>query len=384
MDDGKGPEEELLDDSKADSHRKPTDHGALVFEMPVTSELTEAERYHAWTFELHDDARVEMTTSYAVRGQRRTDTVLYLYRETASGWGAYVARNDDYASTTYSQLVRDLGAGRYRVLVKGYDAATRGKFKVTVDCEGAGCAVPSGVCLFGSTYNDIATNAALETVNTTLITQATLATLSAEDQQKLVLAVRQSSHTDVTTATEALARVDQQEMNVIWLVEPAARRGFIAFEYGAGDNSYGAIFERLGGAMVTSIHDGDLYDCTVEHETCLLPEDWAALRMDPAFTRTSARVVTAANQLAGMEAAQALATFKRVYPDVVNLAEGLAHADDHQLNVQSFRHTTGKQVTVFELGAGDTSVGAIFHAGTLDLAGVISDLFIDGCSLFVD
>ncbi len=280
--------------------------------------------------------------------------------------------------------MRDLGPGRYRVLVKGYEAATRGKFKLTVDCEGAGCAVPSSVCLFGSTYGEIATNAALETINTNVITQATLSTLSAEDQQRLVLAVQQSSHTDVTTAADALAHVDQQEMNVTWLVEPAARRGFIAFEYGAGDSSYGAIFDRLGVAMVTSIHDGDLYDCTVERETCLLPEDWAALRMDPAFTRTSARVVTAANELTGVEATQTLATFKRIYPDVTNLAEGLAHADNHQLNVQAFRHTTGKQVTVFELGAGDTSVGSIYHAGTRNLAGVISDLFIDGCSLFVD
>src|ERR1041384_3114153 len=81
----KGPEEALPEDGKADTQRKPTDHGGMAFGTPVFSELTETARYHAWTFELSGDAKLELTTSYAVRGQRRTDTVLYLYKEGASG-----------------------------------------------------------------------------------------------------------------------------------------------------------------------------------------------------------------------------------------------------------------------------------------------------------
>jgi hypothetical protein len=99
----KGPEEDLPEDGKADTQRKPTDHGGIAFGTPGFSELTASARYHAWTFELSGDANVELTTSYAVRGQRRTDTVLYLYKEGASGWGSYIARNDDYGSTTYSR-----------------------------------------------------------------------------------------------------------------------------------------------------------------------------------------------------------------------------------------------------------------------------------------
>jgi len=381
MDDGKGPEEELLEDGKADSQRKPTDHGALAFDTRTNSALTTAERYHAWTFELTGDAHVEMVTSYAVLGQRRTDTVLYLYRESATGWGSYIARNDDYGSTTYSKLVRELGAGRYRVIVKGHQASTLGKFSVNVGCAGDGCQ-PASTCLFGDSYNDIPTNPALQVINSIKITPANVNTLSFTDREKLVRAVQQSSHTDVMTPAEALDRVDQNEINVTWIAEPDARRMFIAFEYGAGDNSYGAIFDRRGDAMVTNIHDGDLENCTAEHETCLLPEDWSALRNSPAFVRTAMKVVTAANQLDTLETQQALGAFRESFDDVTTIADGLSRVDDNQINVQTFRHSSGKEITVVEYGAGDTSVGAIYYAGTTDLAGAINDLFIEACTFF--
>ncbi|HEY5951596.1 MAG TPA: DVUA0089 family protein [Kofleriaceae bacterium] len=376
----KGFESDLPEDGKADTQRRPTDHGLIGFGTPAASELTGAARYHAWTFELSADARVELTTSYAVLGQRRTDTVLYLYKEGATGWGSYIARNDDYGNTTYSQLVKQLGAGRYRALVKGYSETTYGKFKLTAMCNGAGCSSTS--CAFGQTYGEIADNPALQIVNHRVITPADLPMLNDQERAWLVLAVQQSAHTDVTTPQEAIARVDQQEINLVYIVEPAAQRMFVAFEYGAGDNSYGAIFSRTDGSMVTNIHDGDLEHCTVKAETCLLSDDWSAMRMDPAFTRTSTRVITAASQLTALEQTQALDTFKRSYPDVTSVSEGLALADGNQLEIVSFTHTSGAHVTVFEHGAGDTSVGVIFYAGELRHAATIDDLAIGNCTLF--
>jgi hypothetical protein len=382
--DGKGEEEELLDDTKDDSQRKPTDHGAIAFDTPELSALTATERYHAWTFELSGDASVTMTTSYAVKGQRKTDTVLYLYKEGANGWGSYIARNDDYQDKVYSQLVRELGAGRYRVLVKGHLASTLGKFRITVGCAGDGCKqVDQNACVFGETYGDIESAAALEKINELVLTAANLDTLSAADQQKVVLAVQQSSHTDVTTPQEALSRVDQQEINVTFLLEPLARRSFMAFEYGAGDNSYGAIFERSSGDMVTSIHDGDLLNCTVQAETCLLPEDWGAMRNDPAFLRTASRIVKKASELDALGTQQALEVFRHSFDDVTTVADGLTRIDRGELNVVSFTHgATGTRLTVFEYGAGDTSVGGVFFDGTTQLAGRINDLFIEGCTFF--
>ena len=383
FDDDKGPEEEAAPDfGKDDSFAHPTEHGYIEFGVPAASALTAAEHFHTWQFDLTGNASVDLVTSYALLGQRRTDTVLYLYKAGPNGWGSYLYRNDDYGNTTYSKLSKNLGAGMYRALVKGHLATTTGKFKLTVNCSGDGCAAPAS-CLFGDTYHDIATNPILEIDLQTKITPATLATYSAEQKRRLVVAVQQSSHTDVTTPEEALARVDEMEVNLTYVSEPSGRRQFAAYEYGAGDNSYGGIFDNATGALVSSIHDGDLLNCTVSHETCLLPEDWSALRNDPAFTHGAARAITAASQLSATERAQAEATLKRIYGASTTVDQGIAMADDDRINVQTFRHTaTGRDLTVIELGAGDTSVGTIFVGTTTQEAGRIEDLFITGCTVF--
>ena len=381
--DDKGPEEESPPDGgKDDSFRVPVDHGAIAFGVPATSALTATEHFHAWTFELTGDAQVDVATSYAVLGQRKTDTVLYLYKETASGWGAYLFRNDDIGSSVYSKISHALGAGRYRALVKGHKASTTGKFKLTVDCSGDGCAPPPS-CLFGATYGDIATNPSLHVDFSQSITAATLSTYSDEQKRRLVVAVQQSAHTDVTTPEEAVAAVDQGVVNLDYVSEPASRRQFAAYEYGAGDNSYGAIFDNVTGALVTSIHDGDLEGCTVRREICELPADYQMMKTSSAFTHGTVRVVSAASQLSSTERAQADVTLKRIYGAATTVEQGIALADGHQINVQTYRHTaSGSELTVIELGAGDTSVGTIFYGTTTQQAGVIEDLFITGCTLF--
>ncbi|MCX5743213.1 MAG: hypothetical protein NT062_12035 [Proteobacteria bacterium] len=385
--DDKGPEEELPPDGgKADSIRTPIDHGAIVFGAPATSALTADEHFHAWTFELTGDATVDLATTYAVRGQRKTDTVLYLYKEGAAGWGSYIARNDDTGNTVYSKLSRSLGAGRYRALVKGHLASTTGKFKLSVDCAGDGCAPPpppSSSCLFGATFDDIATNPALRNNATQSITAATLATYTAEQQRRLVVAVQQSSHTDVMTPAEALAVVDQMEVGIDYVTETASLRQFAVYEYGVGDNSYGGIFDNQTGALVSSIHDGDLANCTVTTEVCLLPADYHVMGTDPAFTHAAVRVITSASQLSTSERAQAELTLRRVYGPATTVDQGIGLADRHQINVQTYRHiATGRDLTVIEFGAGDTSVGTIFYGTTTVQAGAIEDTFITGCTMF--
>ncbi len=379
----KEPEEESPPDgSKDDSFRASIDHGAIAFTMPASSALTSAEHFHAWTFELTGDAQVNLATSYAVLGQRKTDTVLYLYKEGASGWGAFLARNDDDGSSVYSKISRSLTAGRYRALVKGHLASTTGTFRLTVGCTGDGCAPPPS-CLFGSTYGDIATSPALHIDFTQSITAATLSTYTDEQKRRLVVAVQQSSHTDVMTPEQAVAAVDQGEVNLSYVSEPASRRQFAAYEYGAGDNSYGAIFDNVTGALVTSIHDGDLENCTVHRETCELPEDYQAMKTASGFTHGALRVITVANQLSSTERAEADVTLKRIYGPTTTVEQGIARADQHQINVQTYRHTASmRDLTVIELGAGDTSVGTIFYGATTQQAGVIEDLFITGCTLF--
>ena len=378
--------EEGFEDGKLDSHLRPTNHGDLAFETDAHSVLTDAERYHAWEFELSGDAEITAVTSYSLLGQRKTDTVLYLYRETPTsptGWGPYIARNDDYDGKVYSRIIKQLGAGRYRALVKGFATTTRGKFKLTVKCNGPGC-VPAvaSECLFGDTYNDIPGVGALEVSTTNAYTSP--AGMTELDRRRVVLAVQQSSHTDVTTAEQAFARVDQSTINVMRLWEPAASRNWVAFEYGAGDNSYGAIFDGRSDRIVASIHDGDLLDCAVVAETCRIGPTYSDIRNGTDYTANSTRLVTTAAQLDGPgEPDQALRAIQEAYDDVTTLAQGFAAIDGGQLNVVEYiHHPTNTDLVVYEYGAGDNSYGAVFYYRSMEMAAAINDGDLYGCTLF--
>lgn len=121
--------------------------------------------------------------------------------------------------------------------------------------------VDPSACLFGEVFSDIRTNDALLITSEIWIQSADM--LADLEAQQLLIAVQQSSHTDVTTASEALERVDQAEVRRMDFYELASERWFVVYEYGAGDNSYGAFFEQQGTAVLASIHDGDLLNCSV-------------------------------------------------------------------------------------------------------------------------
>ena len=371
-------------DGKADSQRAPTDHGALAFGVPALEAITDAAKFHAWQFELSGDAAIDAFTTYAVRGQRRVDTVMYLYKEGPSGWGAYVARNDDDGSRVYSRIKRTLGQGRYRVLVKGYAATTRGRFAVELDCAGAGCAPPAGACVFGTSYRSAFETPALVAQGTLVLSLTQPAQISPFDHARIVTAVQQSSHTDVSTWEQAIARVDGGEINRTFLIEPAGQRTFVAYEYGAGDNSYGAIFDHHSGALVASIQDGDLAGCSVAAETCLLAPTYPALRVDPAYGVLADRYITSESQLEPREVVQALATVRAVRGDnVVSFAQALTMVDPGSLRFTTLLHlATGTELVAVEFGAGDTSVGRIYYGLSLQVAGQISDGSIEACSWF--
>jgi hypothetical protein len=257
----KGGEEDALPaDGKLDSFRSPIDHGALTWGVPGTSKLASTAKFHAWDFTLYGGADVELVTGPQTSNGHTVDTVLYLYREGASGWGSYIARNDDHDDTLWSRLIRNLGAGHYRVLVKGYSASTTGKFAVTGTCTGGGCAPAAAECLLGTTYGEWRDSPDYDTLRQVKLTAASQ--LEGLEPDQIVVALHASSHTDVTTVAEAFERVDGGEINVTERQHRATGQITVAFEYGAGDNSYGAIFYVSTVEEAALIHDGDLLDCT--------------------------------------------------------------------------------------------------------------------------
>ncbi len=129
-------------------------------------------------------------------------------------------------------------------------------------CQGAACDEQEPVCLFGDVFHDLYENGDFEREPDQWIRSE--GQLGSElERQQLIAAVQQSSHSDVNTVAQALARVDEQEVRRVWFTHVPSGRAFVAYEYGAGDNSYGAYFVRGELPVVAQIHDGDLYECTV-------------------------------------------------------------------------------------------------------------------------
>jgi hypothetical protein len=127
-------------------------------------------------------------------------------------------------------------------------------------------------CVFGSTYREIRSPRfnLVTTPRRTLVLADVTDSLTA---QQVILAVQQSSHNDVTTLAEAFERVDQGEVNQLDLWEGTSGQPYSAFEYGAGDNSYGAIFAFGTTTLVTRIQDGDLYDASIPAQLgCRIPQ----------------------------------------------------------------------------------------------------------------
>jgi len=145
-DSDKGDEDDIPADGKEDSFVHPSDHGTLTFGIANKASFTDTEGFHMWTFELTANAKVDLSTEIDTQN---LDTVMYLYKRTSASasWGAAIARNDDANShTAASQLVKSLGKGQYRVLVKAFKRTQRGDFSVSGSCTGDGCPADGGTC----------------------------------------------------------------------------------------------------------------------------------------------------------------------------------------------------------------------------------------------
>lgn len=144
----KGVEEGALTDyeadSKADSWRAPTEHGALQPGRTASASFADDALFHAWNVELSAAAKVDLAV---VSSDRNLDTVAYLYKQdpTSGNWGRYIAKNDDADGGVQSRITQTLEAGTYRLMVKGFKRALRGDFTVELACDGAGCPGQSDV-----------------------------------------------------------------------------------------------------------------------------------------------------------------------------------------------------------------------------------------------
>lgn len=125
----------------------------------------------------------------------------------------------------------------------------------------AGDDAPTGECLLGSVYRDHRTMPGLVVVSSTkLYGPDGLDTVTAD---QILDAVRQSAWSDVPDVATAFGAVDQREVNRTELYDVSNQQGLVVYEYGAGDNSYGAYYLLNAATRVANIHDGDIENCRV-------------------------------------------------------------------------------------------------------------------------
>ncbi len=128
-----------------------------------------------------------------------------------------------------------------------------GKLAVTLAKELKAAAAKS-TALDAGTFHDF-----LDQVSTTSRADVTSAsTVDALLTKQLIAACHQSSYTDVKTLADAFDAVDQGEFVVRQVKDKKTGETYTAVDYGAGDNTYGAIFKTGTSKPVVGIHDGDL------------------------------------------------------------------------------------------------------------------------------
>ena len=377
----KGIEEDVPLDGKLDSFRAPTDHGRIGFDRAEVAELTSDAGFHAWTFTLEAEADIVIRTSLAMPGTGEVDTVAYLYREGTRGFGRALTSNDDRPGTLFSAISRHLEAGRYRVLVKGYARTTRGPFSLAVTCSGAGCGTPPvDACLLGATFSDLRTSTRPRVTFDQSLRVTDVPTLPESLRAQIVRAVQQSAHTDVTTVEEAFARVDGGVVQRFELYDDLGARTFTAIEYGAGDNSYGAVFAGRTTDIAARLQDGDLADCNVGMEICRLGTTFRAFAEADQLVSEGERVVTRPTDVSGVRAMQLLFAVREAYEEVTDVPSALAAVDGGEINELVRRDPeTDALYVAYEFGAGDNSYGAIFAGDELTPVARVNDADLYDC-----
>ncbi|MEL6178695.1 MAG: proprotein convertase P-domain-containing protein [Myxococcota bacterium] len=229
--------------------------------------------YHGFELEVRPGAQV--TIEVTQRGTtRRIDPTLYVFgpKKEVNGYGDWaVAFDDDSGWGLYPRL-RDMvfeEGGSYLIVVGTYNGRGRGNYRLRAVCTGDACAPEvkpadplDGACVFGDTYGDLRhkPTGAVERISARTLTITS--ELTALEREQIVRAVQRTVDNNVSTVEEAFDGVDAGVVNQTELWDASARRAFVVYEVGAGDNSFGAFFEAGTTTAVADIVDGELVDCT--------------------------------------------------------------------------------------------------------------------------
>jgi hypothetical protein len=187
----------------------------------------------------------------------RVETTAQLFRLADSGLVRWFRSWDYAAGRDFRGIEFKLGGRSYGAM---FPPAAADPVAVVEDGALRACSVPVVRCALGTTYHELRENPAYTLRSSQVISLANVAELSAEEQAQLLAAV-QVAYEEAADLETALASVDQGEVNQLWFVPRAGGPEIVAYEYGAGDNSYGGIFVHGSVELEARINDGDLIDC---------------------------------------------------------------------------------------------------------------------------
>lgn len=138
---GKGTEVGAITDGPADSASSLILHTGPIQFDPVS--VTIGDKFQAEAFPVVLTSSETVTIRTSKKAQSDVDTVLYLYKKGAQGFGRYINKNDDESTeSVFSAINVKLDAGEYRVIVKPYDRKVRGEFQLSVTCADGLCEAP--------------------------------------------------------------------------------------------------------------------------------------------------------------------------------------------------------------------------------------------------
>ncbi len=233
-------------------------------------------------------------------------------------------------------------------------------------------------CVFGKTFAEGSSK-----IGKTKASFETLAlTFNKLDTSRIVAALHVSSHTEVTTVAQALAAADDKEIDRYTLTDKKQQRSFEAYIYGAGDNTFGAIFAGTSAQPVARIEDSAITSCTIKNAAgnCLFGKNFGG---GSTIGGTRASSIQLGSVGAAMEKSQIVAALHvSSHTEVTSAEEAFAAADqgviDRYLLVDE---TTQKEYQAFIYGAGDNAFGAIFEKGTTTQVASIEDSAITSCTV---
>ncbi|HLT30184.1 MAG TPA: hypothetical protein VK013_09070 [Myxococcaceae bacterium] len=192
--------------------------------------------------------------------------------------------------------------------------------------------------------------------------------------EQLIAAVQQSSLGPVRTLEEAAAAIDAGGFLITHFSDPETSQQLIGIDYGAGDNTYGAIFETAGERPLFAIHDGELAAPRSNKPITTGMETFGAV-LDR-VTVLEKRTVGPKDAISDELAQQLLVAGQlALHPRPETLAEAFSRTDERAFVVRDIIDpATGKDYVCIDYGSGGgNTFGAIFEKGSTEIAIAIID-----------